>query len=136
MSRNTSSGVLLGAGAGVATAVALNEANKAYERKQSQLTGLNGDCSSIPCKDGLVCYKNICLDSLPKDGCLKDSDCRGIGQKCINDVCVETMTEEQKQKEIEQRQEQGKKFGIGFGISVGVLLLIVIIIYLYEKYKK
>jgi hypothetical protein len=45
---------------------------------------------------------------LPKDGCIKDYDCRGIGQKCVSDVCVETLSPEEKQKEIQQVQEQGK----------------------------
>lgn len=140
MNKNTMSpatGFAVGVGAGVSTAAVLNEANEAYERKQSKLTGINGDCSSIPCKDRLVCYKNVCLSSLPKDGCIKDSDCRGgMGQKCVNDVCIETLSAEEKQKEIQKHQEQGKQVAIRFGISFGIILLLGFIMFLYEKYNK
>jgi len=130
-----SKSVALGVGGGIATAAALNEANKAYERKQATLTGIDGDCSSIPCKDNLICYKNICMSSLPKDGCIKDSNCRDIGQKCINDICVETMSEEEKQKEIQRFKEKGNNALMIAGITVGVLVLLSIILFLYLKFK-
>lgn len=112
-------GVLLGAGAGVATAVALNEIN---ERQQAKLTGVNGDCSSIPCKDRLVCYKNVCLASLPQGGCVTDSHCQ-IGQKCLNDMCIDTVSPEEKQK----LQEQSKKSAIVIGIIVGTFILLLLV---------
>ena len=126
--------VALGVGGGIATAALLNEANQAYERKQATLTGIDGDCSSTPCRDNLVCYKNICMSSLPKDGCIKDSNCRGIGQKCVNDICVETMSEEEKEK---KRQEQTPNMNVVIivGIVVGVLVLLSIIYVMYIQYK-
>lgn len=123
-----SKSVALGVGGGLATAAVLNEANKAYERNQATLTGIDGDCSSIPCKDNLICYKNICMSSLPKDGCIKDSNCLGMGQKCVNDICVETMSEEEKEKKANTGL-------IVFGIVMGVLVLLSIILIIYLKFK-
>jgi hypothetical protein len=124
--------VALGVGGGIATAALLNEANQAYERKQATLTGIDGDCSSTPCRDNLVCYKNICMSSLPKDGCIKDSGCRlNLGQKCVNGICVDTMSQEEKEKKM---QEQSNVLMI-IGIIVGVLVLLSIIYVMYIQYK-
>ena len=120
-------GVLVGAGAGLATAAVLNEAGKAYEIKQSKLTGINGDCSSIPCKDGLVCYKQKCLSSLPKGGCLTDFNCPGEGMKCRNDVCVQTMSDEEKEK--------SKKRAQIFGIIFGIILFCIVVYVSFMMWK-
>lgn len=130
-----SKSVALGVGGGIATAAVLNEANKAYERKQATLTGIDGDCSSIPCKDNLICYKNICMYSLPKNGCIKDSNCLGMGQKCVNDICVETMSEEEKEKQREKQRETNNNALMISGITLGVLVLLSIIYFIYLKYK-
>jgi hypothetical protein len=134
MNNNPTAGFATGAAAGVATAYALDQA---YEKSQNKLTGLGGDCSSIRCKDKLVCYKNKCLDSLPKNGCIKDSDCKEFGEKCTNDTCIQTLSEEEKRQKLEEIHQSQKKLekglGITFGVFFGVSILIAIVLYFLKK---
>jgi len=67
--------------------------------------------------------------------CIKDSNCLDIGQKCENNICVETMSEEEKEKKRQTNTDAFNNRLMIAGIIVGVLVLLSIIFFIYLKFK-